>query len=71
MSKREEDKFGRLIAELTPDHLIDLLQYARVLLTHQQTNRNGPTAQQWAQMPEDVRQKIVKMVEQGIANQNK
>jgi len=70
MSKREEDKFGRLIAELTPDNLIDLLQYARVLLTYQQINRKGPTAQQWARMPEAARQKIVRMVEQGIANQS-
>ena len=70
MSKREEDKFGRLIAELTPDNLIDLLQYARVLLTYQQINRKGPTAQQWARMREAARQKIVRMVEQGIANQS-
>jgi len=70
MSKHEEDKFGRLIAELTPDNLIDLLQYARVLLTHQQTHRDGPTAQQWAQMPKATRQKIVKMVKQGIAGQS-
>ena len=70
MSAHEEDKFGKLVAELTPDNLIDLLQYARVLLAHQQVERNGPTAQQWARMPEVARQKIVKMVEQGIANQN-
>lgn len=70
MSAREEDKFGRLVAELTPDHLTDLLQYARVLLAHQQAERNGPTAQQWARMPKAARQRIVRMVEQGIANQN-
>lgn len=66
----EEDKFGRLIAELTPDNLIDLLQYAHVLLAHQQTHRDGPTAQQWARMPKATRQKIVKMVKQGIAGQS-
>ncbi|MBI3173299.1 MAG: hypothetical protein HYZ25_06250 [Chloroflexi bacterium] len=66
----EEDKFGRLIAELTPDNLIDLLQYARVLLAHQQTHRDGPTAQQWAQMPEATRREIVLMVSQSIVNQS-
>lgn len=64
MNKREEDKFGKLIANLTPDRLVDLLQFARVLLARQRIRKHGPTARRWARLPEEKRQKIFEMVMQ-------